>query len=375
MLSHQNSSVRGLTLALVVLLTGCENSAQVVQKSHAETKPVESLPASREANDIGRFIAGLPGTEGSPLATLEQLDAWKEHRRQLDSAWGKAQSPMISGLQGFQKSELNDEATRKAPVFYPFGGPDALTIRAWFPESPTYVMVALEPAGTLPGINQLSKKAVPNFLGETRQTVASILSRSFFITREMDRQFRGQVTDGLLLPILHLLVRTDNTILGYRYVRVDLDGNVVERPADYKSADKYANKGVELEFRNDKDQTTHILYYFSVNLDDEHLAENKGFTTYMATLKGSNTLLKSTSYMPHHKDFSMIRDQILSVSRAVLQDDSGIPYQYFTPADWDTQVYGEYTHPYGSFRWLEQPDLKKAYAKSAKPLSLRVGYG
>ena len=37
----------------------------------------------------------------------------------------------------------------------------------------------------------------------------------------MDRQFRGQVTDGLCLPILELLVRSDHTILGFRYVRLD----------------------------------------------------------------------------------------------------------------------------------------------------------
>ena len=45
--------------------------------------------------------------------------------------------------------------------------------------------------------------------------MASELGRSsFFITRQMDHQFRGQVTDfGLLAPILQLLVRTGHTVL------------------------------------------------------------------------------------------------------------------------------------------------------------------
>jgi hypothetical protein len=39
------------------------------------------------------------------------------------------------------------------------------------------------------------------------------------------------------------------------------------------------------------------------------------------------------------------------------------------------QLYGGYSKPYGSFRWLEQPDLRKAYAADAKPLAFRIGYG
>ena len=35
----------------------------------------------------------------------------------------------------------------------------------------------------------------------------------------MDRQFRGQVNDGLFVPILNLLARSGHTILGYKYVR------------------------------------------------------------------------------------------------------------------------------------------------------------
>ena len=72
----------------------------------------------------------------------------------------------------------------------------------------------------------------------------------------------------------------------------------------------------------------------------------------------------------------MIRDRILANSAAILQDDSGIPYRYFRPDVWKVQLYGDYQRPYGAFRWLEQPDLRKAYAAAGtRPLSVRVGYG
>ena len=71
----------------------------------------------------------------------------------------------------------------------------------------------------MPERRQLARKDLERYLEEVRATLASELGRSFFITREMDRQFRGQVTDGLFLPILELLVRSRHTLLGFRYVR------------------------------------------------------------------------------------------------------------------------------------------------------------
>ncbi len=374
MLLRRDCFVRGLTLSVLMSLYGCGHSAPSVAASEKETK-ADTVPHQRDADDIGRFIAGMPGKAGSPFAALETTDAWAEHRRWLDEAWSKADGSLISGLQEFQKEELNQAPLRSSPVFYPFGGPDALTPILCFPQSPIYVMVGLEPAGTLPTLSQIEKKGVPKYLAEMRDTVESELSRSFFVTRQMDRQFRGQVTDGLLLPILHLLVRRHNTILGFRYVRLDEQGQIIDRASDYKAPTRYGNKGVEIEF-TDSEQATHKLYYFSVNLADDRLRENQPFLEYLPSLKGSTTLLKATSYMTHHPEFSVIRDRILANSAAILQDDSGIPYRYFQPDVWKVQLYGDYQRPYGSFRWLEQPDLRKAYAAAGtKPLSVRVGYG
>lgn len=373
---HRNWFVLAPLVAIALSACG-QSSAPPVAKQH-NTAPPDVVPHLRNADDVGRFVAGLPGTPGSPFAALEATEAWKAHRRQLDEAWRKAENPLESGLQAFQEEELNDSELRSAPAFYPFSGPDALTMTLCFPQSPTYVMVALEPAGTLPTLSQfekLEKKDAPKYLAEMRESVASVLSRSFFVTRQMDREFRGQVTDGLLLPILHLLVRTHHTILGFRYVRLDDQGQIIDRDAAYKAPSRFGNKGFELEFRADNEQATRKLYYFSVNLSDERLKENQPFLTYVSGLKGTSTLLKATSYMTHRAEFSLIRGQILANSAAILQDDSGIPYKYFQEGSWKTQIYGDYQRPYGSFRWLEQPDLRKAYQAGAKPLSLRVGYG
>jgi hypothetical protein len=367
--------VLGPILFLAILFSACGRSP-TLEVHAASTPPPDPTPRLREADDTARFVAGLPVAVGSSYAGLETNWVWQEHRRLMDNAWHRAEAGLINGLREFQRRELSASPISSATVFYPFSGPDALTIALCFPQSPVYVFVGLEPAGTLPTGQQLENKDLEAYLAATRQTMASVLGRSFFVTREMDRQFRGQVTDGLMLPILHLLVRTDHTVLGFRYVRLDDNGEIIDRDAGYKAPTRFGNKGIEINYRTDADQSIHKLLYFCVNLSDERLRENQPFLTYLSRLKGTTTVLKATSYMTHRTNFSIIRDHMLANSAAILQDDSGIPYRCFQPGQWNVQLYGDYDRPYGSFKWLEQPDLRKAYkAIGPKPLSLRIGYG
>ena len=362
-------------VALAMAASGCRRTAAVENQPAVASVPV-TVPHSREADDVARFLAGMPGKPGSPLAELEGTAAWKQHRKLLDAAWANADEHLIDGLVEFRRQELDRQPLQKSKIFYPFSGPDALTPLMSFPDSETYVLVALEPAGTLPSVRRLEKKTVPAYLAAMRKTMSSILGKSFFVTREMDREFRGQVTDGLLLPILHLLVRTNHTILGFQYIRLDDNGNVVERPADYHTPGLIGNKGVAIDFQSKAGAPAQRLYYFSVNLSDDRLRDNSAFFHYAATLKGSTTMLKATSYMTHKPEFSKIRDLIVEVSGAVLQDDSGIPYHCFAPSAWNVQLYGDYQRPFGSFRWLEQKDLRAAYREpGVKPLPMHIGYG
>jgi hypothetical protein len=366
-------------LALPVLILGCQKPAPPGARAAARENPpvwADAVPHQREVDDAARFLAGMPGNPDSPFSALQEDQAWQEHRRLMDAAWATADEKLIRGLHEFQQRELAAAPIDRGILFYPFSGPDALTATICFPHSPTYFLVALEPAGTLPTLRLLEKKHLAEYLGEVRTTVASELGKSFFVTREMDRQFRGQVTDGLLVPVLLLLVRTEHTVLGFKYVRLDEHGTIVERPGGVPVEAKHANKGFVVEFRTDGDQSLHRLYYFSLNLDNKHLNGNDGFLRYVAGMPTPTTMLKATSYMTHHPEFSMIRDLVVNHSAAIFQDDSGIPYHLFTPDQWNVQLYGEYTQPYGSFRWLEQPDLRKAYLSgTVKPLSIRLGYG
>jgi len=363
-------------LAVVCLAASCSHPSRTVAPALVPDGLSEAAPRGREANDAGRYLAGLPGTPGSAFADLEARPEWKLHRRLLDQDWGRIESASLPAMRTFQKKELSGAPIDGATVFYPFSGPDVLMATVFFPRNPVYVMVGLEPAGTLPTRKQFARADVGRRLAKVRDTVASELHRSFFITRQMDRQFRGQVTDGLFSPILQLLVRTNHTVLGYRYVRLDDEGRVIGRAANYHAPGMIGNKGVQIDYRADADGSMHRLFYFSVNLSDARLRDNRPFLAFLARREGMVSFFKATSYMTHKPEFSVIREQVLAHSAAVLQDDSGIPYRFFNQAAWQVRLYGGYDRPYGSFRWLQQPDLRQAYAApGARALDFRIGYG
>ena len=163
-------------------------------------------------------------------------------------------------------------------------------------------------------------------------------------------------------------------MLGYQTVTLDDNGNLVARSKDAKIL---ANRGVAIEFEDDVDKQRRTLIYLSTNLATPKLSKNESFQRHLAKIQPVTSFFKSTSYMPHNPLFSLIREEVLSKSAAVVQDDSGIPYRFFDLQAWRVQLYGDYDKPYGSFRYLQQKDLKLAFQKkeSVKKLTFPIGYG
>lgn len=366
------------TLLLALLLAGQQVSclrsseAATAKQEAPKKRPEQPIPHAPHANDLGRFLAGLPGGPSSPFRDLEQTKAWREHAAASDALWNHV-NRRLPQMQAFQQKELASGPTAGETVFYPFGGPDALNVTTLFPRGRSYFLVGLEPPGTLPDRAHLERKDLRWLLPRMRGALDSILRISFFVTREMDRQLRGQITDGLLPVILVQLTRTGNTILGYRAVTLSDEGYIVPREGNDRSQ---PNPGVEIEFVAEGDTVSKRLCYFSSNLATEKLSQNTRFLAFFDSLNPDVTFFKATSYMPHYEMFSLFRERVLFGTSAVVQDDSGIPFRYFAAPNWQVQLYGHYEKPIRLFHWLKQPDLTAAFQQpGVKTIDFQIGYG
>jgi hypothetical protein len=336
---------------------------------------VAPLCAGTAANDIARLLAGKPVDQTSALKDVMEAPAWKAHAEQFDRVWKSLETDRLPAMRRFEASELNNPVSRRRVSLYPFGGPDVLNVVTLFPHNPVYILIGLEPIGTLPDETAL-RTDLDRLLDSVRESLGSLFQRSFFITREMDRSLRGQMFSGVLPAMLVQLARLDAEILNVSPVQVAEGGVLVPWDRTKVTARAVRNRGVEILFRRAGEQAPRRLYFFSVNLGPR-LAANRAFLTYLDRTAPFVTFFKATSYMPHQKGFHTICEKVLATSETILQDDSGIPFSYYQSPDWQLQLYGAYEKPYGSFHYLEQPDLRRAYSApgAAKPLEFRIGYG
>lgn len=355
------------------LFVGCSPAPTVVRAPSPKVRPLVDVEPSPAPDAVARFIAGLPGGSGSPLRDLEGDPAWVAHQRDSDSDWFDLLTNRLPVMRAFGDQELNPVHASKT-LLYAFGGPDIITARALFPAMDNYILIGLEPAGTVPGVERLRERPLETVLPRFRMTLDSVLRRSFFITREMDSQLRSQITDGVLPVMLAELVRSGHTIEGVRHVRILPDGTLATRdPAEPWNS--FTNQSSAIRFHAGNPAETKTLLYVSANLMSPAFDRNEGLRKFVAAQRGATGFFKATSYTVHQAQFAGIRDTILDTCSAVVQDDSGVPYRLFDQKSWAVQLYGGYEKPYGSFSFREQPDLRQAYAAGARQLNFRIGYG
>src|SRR5437763_16704464 len=84
------------------------------------------------------------------------------------------------------------------------------------------------------------------------------------------------------------------------------------------------------------------LYYFTTAIYDGRIHSNPGFLKFCQHFGVGSSLLKSSSYLLFESGFGTIRNFILDHSRLIVQDDAGIPLDYFRRDKWNIRIFGNY---------------------------------
>ena len=349
---------------------------------------VAAVPArsaeTATADDTARFLAGLPPAPDSPLASLTKSPLWQQHARHFDSIFAREDSTNLSKIRAFSQERLTE---KHDAMLYMFSGPDFLYAISFFPSASTYVLSGLEPVGEVPQLTALPRPTVKRTLQNLESSLGSLLSFSFFITKNMKVQLHDGPVYGTL-PILYVfLARTGKTIHEVSFVSLDEEGNFLApatpdattdsaKAARIKAAERAARsaaRGVKIVF-SEGTGANQTLYYFSTNLADDSI-KRSGFLAFCAKLGPADSLLKSASYLMHGGGFSKVRDFLLDHSATILQDDSGVPLAYFDPKRWRLQPFGRYVGPLALFARAYQPGLGELFRKgNAIPIDFGIGY-
>lgn len=303
--------------------------------SNASAKVINTWEDAQKIQDLAKAIAGHKDPEEK---------SFKEHsiyNQFVHEKWDRLKELSLNGAILFEEKELSQKINSPKQIFYPFGGPDMVYPLILFPKAKTYILVGLEPAGSIEGANQGLDYA------HLQKVMSNIFNSGFFVTDRMNYNLKEFGT----LPVLLGLISK----MGYIPTRIE---EVVLEHLP----------GIKIDFESSTGEKKE-LYYYSGDLRkiDPSIfgPSDVGF-------------IKCCSYFMHGNDFPKLKNYLLNIVPFLLQDDTGIPYTTLKNASKEVTLYGFYEKPYGQdFPWAKQSLLAEHYKnkEKVKDLGFRIGYG
>jgi hypothetical protein len=326
----------------------------------------DAVRAGLAADTTAKYLAGMV-VPSAPLDAKESESPWAVHSRELDRAWRRTEQQQLPAIASWAADFLSPAYQDARTVFYMFSGPDFLYAHAFFGNARTYILCGTEPVGALPELDTIPPEQLSATLANLRKSLESVLSWSFFITKDMTIDLAQTHLSGTL-PLLYVfLARTGCTIDSVTPVTIDRNGNMIENG-------KGESPGVRILISGSSG-LSQTVYYFCTDLSDDGIKSKPGFLRFCERQGRGVSLVKAASYLMHEPGFSRVRDFLLIQSDVIVQDDSGIPLRFFAGRDWNVRYCGRYVGPINVFKQYWQSDLAEAYARSAPPpLPFSFGY-
>lgn len=321
--------------------------------------------------DIARFLAGAELGRWSSLYSLTRNEYYASYREEIVSSWKNFQEPNLRAIESWADARLPKSAST---IFYPFSGPDILNAVAFFPESETYILFGLEPLGGIPHPEKLSPRELRNALDGIKDSMINVLRWNFFKTKKMEKTIGNNHFNGVIGIMMFLLARYGYSVHDIRKIWIDSEGEISYR--DKKIDPDMAIPGFELTFSRGSAFYQKKIHYFQLDVRNSSLRHHTNFIRYLKIQERLTTIIKAATYLMHFENhsFTIIRSLILSRSKLILQDDSGIPLDCFYDDDWELSFYGIYTRPIPLFDNRYQPELYRRIQKQSEGI-LPFTYG
>lgn len=293
----------------------------------------------------------------------KNIPGFKNYSEFIRSSWSRLYRESLSHIPSWTEKYLKKFCEKYDSLFYPFGGPDVSYAINFFPHAKRYILVGLEPLGNFDQIEKnLSNE---EYYNSVRTAFSHYLRKGYFITSEMQTQLSNATIKGGLNLILLALKKLEFNILDVRNCSIDADGNIADSSPDNINCIKIVCE---------KNSERKEIFYVRANLSNEN-SKLSYLTNFVHKFKFS-TFVKSASYALHDRNFTGIRSFILNETHCILQDDTGVPFNFFRQ-NWDVHIFGTYTKPtLQVFRSYKQNSLSEYYLNhQAEPISFPIGYG
>lgn len=325
--------------------------------STASPVPFDQLPY-KEPNELSWDLSGMSSLDDYSHLAHATRRHFKKHAKR---GWRELEKHVLQPLRAWR--EVLAPLDTIPRVFYPFGGPDATYVTQLFPNASEYILVGLEATGSLMSARRIFEE--DDRLDCFDESFETFFKKGYFVTHDMAVQLSSKKGFGVAPLILAQLVRLGYTVTEFLPLK----------DCDESFGDLRTLPGFCVSFADPAGQSKRLIYC-RCQLSNNYRDQTQQLFSFVQK-SPFLTLLKSSSYALHNeKGFSDLRNFIQNSSKAILQDDTGVPYKYFD-SKFKKTLYGFYNGPtLPVFKPFLQDDLKEAY-RAANPdqLPFRLGYG
>lgn len=314
--------------------------------------------AAPNAQQTALYFAGLDAPSAERKIFQAQVQrAWKNYDGQI----GKIMS-------GWAEKEVGSASSGE--VFYPFSGPDFLTIDRMYPNADHYVLVALQKALKPVDPGRMSRAARADFEKRLGAAWHQFGSLGYFRTEDLDEDQQNQHERiGATTVLMAFAV-----LQGYEVLEINPIGfNRQSHAWEALPADNAKWNSVRLSLQKNARKVT--LDYVSLDLSNGGLHAQAEQAAWLKTMAAHPILLKAASHLLQEPYFSDLRDMIVNTAPMVVQDETGLKYTDLVKIGKVT-LYGNFVKPLAMFSKTTQPALAQAYAleKNKQKLPFAFSY-
>lgn len=372
----------GLSVAMVLSAAACGNKPSkekkdtndsVAVKDSVREPVVKKVAIDTYLTDAARFIAGMSRTQYFNDSVSDKIA--RNYASQTSKDYDQLVKGKLNPIRQWIKEEKIAGGKENLTLFYPFAGADFIYANSFYPDAENYILIGLEPAGSLPDFSKMSVAEKENYLFAIFRTLGVSNEHGFFRTNSMKVDFNQKMVNGTLHAILYYMARSGHNIISIKHFTID----TVSGKPNYTdvSAGKKVPYGVEVAFTDSTLAKERKVYYMSYDIWDPNLEKKMELFKFLDSFGDYNVFLKAASYLCAYPGYKLIRTHMLDHAQYIVQDDSGIPYKYLADnSKWDLTLYGNFTRVLPLFKNYNQPDLAAAYKSLEKKRALPffIGY-
>jgi hypothetical protein len=250
-------------------------------------------------------------------------------------------------------------------IVYPFGGGDAMSALATFPDAGVYTTISLEVSGDIRKVDTITQKKLDAELALNRLHLGKLFEKIHSRTVNLDIEAKSDLPGEIVFTLVALAIYGYEPV-SLRYFTLEPAGTLHYLSADdiasmekaelakHKSVadiqgDVFGN--IELQFRKagDAGGPVKTLRHIAANLDDKHMKADPSLLKHLEAKGKVAAMTKAASHCLWSDQFSMIRQYLEGHIVWMISDSTGIPPRFASKAGFVQDTYGVFDWPAAFF--------------------------